>query len=92
MALLTKSEMYYNDYSWTAYSNDNPKVSGEPDSTFLNRMEGYEVLYFINKFCDLHKLKLKNEAIKVERMIRHEVPSNIHSQQNIKSWIEQNWR
>jgi hypothetical protein len=32
------------------------RVSGPPDDLLLSRKEGYEVLYFISKFCQLHKL------------------------------------
>ena len=41
MALMKKSDMVYDNYSWTAYGDDDPKVSGEPDSTLLNRKEGH---------------------------------------------------
>ncbi|MDQ1299065.1 MAG: hypothetical protein QG558_1604 [Campylobacterota bacterium] len=44
MGLITKNDLIYKDYSWTAISGDNPKVTGEPDSTLFNRHEGYEVL------------------------------------------------
>lgn len=91
MGLITKSELHYKDYSWTTLKDDDPKISGEPDSTLLNRKEGYEVLYFINKFSEIHKFKIKTSAIKVEKMIRNEVPTDKRSQSNIKTWIEQNW-
>ncbi|MDQ0594019.1 hypothetical protein QFZ37_002388 [Chryseobacterium ginsenosidimutans] len=91
MALITKSDLYFTDYSWTAISPDNPKVTGEPDSTLLNRSEGYEILYFINKLCDGWNFTDKSSATKIEKMIRYEVPTDIHSQQNIKNWISENW-
>jgi len=91
MALISKSDLYYKDYSWTASSGDDPKITGTPDSTLLNRNEGYEILYFINKFAELHSLKNKSSAIRIEKMIRNDVPSNIHSQHKIKLWIEENW-
>ncbi|WP_431241295.1 hypothetical protein ACQ9BO_14435 [Flavobacterium sp. P21] len=91
MGLITKSDLHYTDYSWTVLKEDDPKISGEPDSTLLNRKEGYEVLYFINKFSEIQGFKNKNSAIKVEKMIRNEVPSDKRSQLNIKTWIEQNW-
>lgn len=91
MALITKSDLYFTDYSWTAISPDNPKVTGEPDSTLLNRKEGYEILYFINKLCDLWNLSTKPSATKLEKMIRYEVPGNIHSQLNIRNWINDHW-
>jgi len=91
MAVISKDDLYYKDYSWTAYSTDNPKVTGEPDNTLLNRKEGYEILYFVNKFCDMSGLISKGSATKVEKMIRNEVPADIHSQLKIKEWIAGNW-
>ena len=91
MVSITKTDLYYSDYSWTVIPDDDPRITGQPDSTLLNRKEGYEILYFINKFCALHKLKYKNSAQKVERMIREKVPNNIHSQKKIKTWLEKNW-
>lgn len=92
MGLISKSDLYYKDYSWTALNGDNPKISGEPDSTLLNRKEGYEVLYFINKFSEKHGFEQKASAIKVERMIREKVPSDIRSQERIKEWLKENWK
>ncbi|MCM0666923.1 hypothetical protein [Flavobacterium tyrosinilyticum] len=92
MGVITRSELHYTDYSWTAIKGDDPRVSGEPDSTLLSRKEGYEVLYFVNKFCEIYELKQKQSAIKVEKMIRNEVPSDKRSQQNIKEWIKENWK
>lgn len=91
MALLSKTELHYKDYSWTALSGDNPKISGEPDSTLLSRKEGYEILYFINKFSELYNFKQKTSAIKVEKMIR-DVPGDLRSQKHIQEWIVKNWK
>jgi hypothetical protein len=92
MGLITKNDLYHTDYSWTALAGDNPKITGKPDSTLLNRKEGYEILYFVNKFSEAHDFKQINSAKKVEKMIREEVPSEIRSQDKIKTWIEQNWK
>lgn len=48
MAIMKSSDLQY-EYSWKAIKPDDPKVSGKPDSTLLNRGEGYEVLPFINR-------------------------------------------
>ena len=45
---ILKSELQYK-YSWTAYGDDDPEVTGTPDSTMFSRREGYEVIYLINK-------------------------------------------
>jgi hypothetical protein len=49
------------------------------------------MLYFINKLAEMYNFKQKESAIKTEKMIRNEVPSDLHSQKNIKEWIEKNW-
>ena len=89
--LMTKKDLIYS-YSWSVYKDDDPKVSGEPDSTLLNRNEGYEMLYFINKFMQIHSLESIKSANKIEKMIKEYVPSDIRSQKNIKNWLEKNWK
>lgn len=87
---ISKSDLQYT-YSWSAVSGDNPKVSGEPDSTLLNRNEGYEILYLINKFSKMHNFLLKESCLKAERMIKKYLPSDIRSQANVKEWLVNNW-
>lgn len=92
MALISTADLFFKDYKWTAYPTDDPRVTGKPDSTFLNRHEGYEVLYFINKFAEKHSLKEKAYATKAEKMIRNELPSTTRSQENVVKWLEDNWK
>jgi hypothetical protein len=90
---ITANELQYR-YSWTTIAHDNPRITGVPDSTLLNRAEGYEVLHFINRFCATHNINqlplTKNDALKVERMI-HNHPGSVRSHANVTAWIESNW-
>lgn len=88
---ITKENLYYKDYEWTVIDGDDPKVTGAPDSTLLNRKEGYEILYFINKFLERYKLKKVSLATKIEKMIREELPDDIRSQKKIEAWVETHW-
>lgn len=90
MSLLTKSDLIYT-YSWNAINGDNPKISGEPDSTLVNRYEGYEILYLINKLSQIYNFKKKASGLKLEKMINNNLPSDIRSQINVKKWIKENW-
>lgn len=90
MSLITRSELKY-DYSWTALNGDNPKITRVPDSNLLNRNEGYEVLWLINKFAEKHNFKNKESAFKIERMIKLYLPENIRSKEKVVEWIESNW-
>ena len=69
MNLLVKSDLEYT-YSWTAIDGDDPKISGIPDNTLFNRNEGYEDLYLINKFANIHSLNQKKSGKKIEKMIK----------------------
>lgn len=88
---MKKSDLIYK-YAWTAYGGDNPKITGEPDSTQLNRNEGYEILYFIKKCMEKWDLKQISSGKKIEEMIKNHVPSDIRKQSDIKSWIAENWK
>ena len=56
MVNFSKADLQY-EYTWTTVTDDNPDETGTPDRDLLNRFEGYEVLYFINKFMDNNNLK-----------------------------------
>lgn len=91
MSLLQKSDLKF-EYSWVAIAPDNPKVTGKPDSTFLNRGEGYEVLAFINSFSAANNWKQKESALKVERLIHKYLPGDVRSHANVKKWLVDNWQ
>jgi len=92
MPLLSKEDLHYKDYSWMVYQEDDPKVTGEPDSSLLHRKEGYEVLYLINKFAEKHKFKRKESGRRAERLIRESLPGEIRSQEEVMKWLAQNWQ
>ena len=90
----TSADMVYKHYKWEAtYSQDDPKVTGEPDNTELNRKEGYEMLYFINKLATKWgwSVTSKSSCQNLEKIIRDQVPSNIRIQRGILEWIEANF-
>jgi len=92
MPLLSKEDLHFKDYSWTVYQEDDPKVTGEPDSSLLHRKEGYEVLYLINKFAEKNGLEKKASGLKAEKMIRESLPGEIRSQEEVMKWLAQNWQ
>jgi hypothetical protein len=91
MALMKKSDLQYDDYSWTALDSDNPKITGKPDSTMFSRHEGYEVLSLINRLAKKHGLEKIESGQKLETMIHNYLPSDVRSQANVQVWLENNW-
>jgi hypothetical protein len=90
MALLTSAELQY-QYSWTAIPPDDARITGKPDSTFLNRGEGYEVLSFINRIAVSSKWTDKAPALKAERLIKEHLPGTTRSHANVLQWLIDNW-
>jgi len=91
MTRYNKSDMVYKDYSWTAIKGDDPKITGEPDSTLFNRHEGYEVLYMINKCMVKWEFHSVSSGQKIEKMIRLHLPSDTRSQKNVYDWLDRNY-
>ncbi len=84
--LISKNDLQFKDYSWKAIPPDDARVTGKPDSTLLNRGEGYEVLAFLNRIS-----KTKESALKGERMIKNNLPGVVRSHRNVHQWIVDNW-
>jgi hypothetical protein len=90
MALLSESDLKYT-YSKTAIPPDDPKTTGTPDSTLLNRNELYEVLPFLNRMTVQQGWTTKTQGLKAERMVRQHVPSDRRSHALVNKWIVDNW-
>jgi hypothetical protein len=90
--IMTKEQLQFKDYTWSVYPEDDTRVSGALNESILSRREGYEILYFINKFCEVHQLNALSSAEKIERMLRESIPASRKSQKTIHKWIINNWR
>lgn len=88
----SKINLKYNDYKWSAYPSDDPKITGKPDSTLFNRHEGYEMLYLIQTLMETWGLKEISSGQKIEKMVKDNLPSTTRSQSGVKDWIYDNWK
>lgn len=90
MGRIKKGDLIYKDYSWKALK-DNPKKKGKNERAQLNRKQGYEVLYFANKFLEKYDLTEPTSSAKIERMLRNDIPGTIKDRKKIEAWIVKNW-
>ena len=90
MIFFTKRNLTLHDYRWTELPKDNSKISGKPDLTLFDRLEGNEVVYLINNLMILWNYRFSNTGNKMERLIREKMPPEILTQEAAKNWIEQN--
>jgi len=78
-------DLLFTDYKWTAYPSDDPHVTGKPDSTLLNRSEGYEMVYFIDRYMKSKGWTSKGTGQKIEKYLR----SSKSGSQSHASWIKE---
>ena len=91
MANFKKSDLKLN-YSWTASAeNDNAKITGIPDSTLLDRNEGYEVLPFLNRYMTDKGWANQSTLNKLEDALRDKLPGTTRSHANVKKWLNDNF-
>ncbi len=91
MPEIKKSDLKYNDYSWTAVPGDDPKKTKE-DADRFSRNEGYEMLTLLNSLKGEggKDLVLRTRQI-CEWMVHEKLPSNIQGRGKVISWIAQNY-
>ncbi|WP_256012284.1 hypothetical protein [Desertivirga xinjiangensis] len=88
--LFSKRNLFYNDYLWSEFPKTDPKVSGKPDVTQFNAMEGNEVVYLINKLMNLWSYRFSNTGNKMEKMIREKMPATVKTQEEVLTWLKEN--
>ena len=86
-----KKEDMQNGYYWADDGGDNVKLTGEPDASQLDRNEGHEVLYIIQKLMKGWNLSQISTGHKIEKMIKN-APEDLRSQLEVKDWISNNWK
>jgi hypothetical protein len=89
MTLLNRSELKYT-YNWKPIPENDPRFSGEPDTTLFNKKEGYEVLYLINVLVEKYSLEKIEAGPKIEELIREKLPGNLRNQLHVIQWLEGN--
>lgn len=80
MANFTKEDLLYSGYKDTARPADDPRLTGKPDSTLLNRGESYEMVYFINRYMGSKNWSQKATFQRIEKYLKEsKAGSNSHA-------------
>lgn len=91
MPEIKKSNLNYDDYSWTAVTGDDPTKTSE-DADRFSRKEGYEVLTLLNSLKGKDKADLSVHTRQIcEWMIHEHLPSNVQGRSKVRAWIAQNY-
>lgn len=74
--VINDGDLLYKKYKWSAYPGDDPKITGKPDSTLLNRGEGYEMSYFIDRYMKSKEWKQASTGQKIEKFLKESTLCN----------------
>ncbi|MGE5435584.1 MAG: hypothetical protein ACM3O3_00025 [Syntrophothermus sp.] len=89
MPLLTRTDLLYK-YNWSHNYPNFSELQNNPDKVMLNKNEGEEVLYLINKIAEMNQFTNKSLGHKIETMIKHYLPENYKSHNKAIAWINTN--
>jgi hypothetical protein len=92
MSIIDKSDLKY-DYTWSSKPAANPRsdtiTQSDTQSRVFNREEGEGVLSIINEYAKDHEIKDKNEALRIEGLIRSKLGDEDMTFEEVMEWLEQ---
>lgn len=91
MPKISKADLLYKDYSWTAVPGDDPSKT-RADGDRFSRKEGYEVINLLNALTGSggSDLTVKTRQI-CEWMIHEKMPGGIQGRSKVISWIAESF-
>ncbi|MBW3510615.1 hypothetical protein [Janthinobacterium sp. NKUCC06_STL] len=92
MPKIKKTDLNYDDYSWTAVPGDDPTKTAA-DADRFSRHEGYEVIYLLNSLVGENKADLALRTRQIcEWMVHEKLPATIQGRAKVMSWIGSNYK
>lgn len=87
----TKDDLLY-DYSWNVDGGDNPNYRGHLDKIKVDKTEGYEVLYFLNKFLVDYERPLNLANFRwAEKILKSNALKGIELRSELNAAINNRW-
>jgi hypothetical protein len=90
MILFSRRNLFYSDYKWSVYPQNDSRVNGKPDNTSFNRTKGNEMIYLVNKLMVLWDYRFTNTGNKIEKLIHDQLPADLTAQNDVQAWIKLN--
>lgn len=90
MALIQKSDLKY-DYNWStnpASKSRNFTTESETKSKLFSSNDGKEILSFINEYAESNNIVTKEEAIRIESLLREKLRDERMTRGEIKAWLD----
>lgn len=88
MLLFSRKNLFYSDYKWTSYPQNDPHTSGKLDETSFNATEGNQVVFLINKLMTMWDYRFTSSGNKMEKLIREKLPDEVKTQHDVQIWLK----
>jgi hypothetical protein len=75
-------------YSW---NEDYREKAGIDQDDIIDRNNGYQMLFFYNRFLKLHGLFSQSSLHRLEKLVCKYLPEKINTRAEIKLWLGKNW-
>jgi len=91
MATFTKTDLKY-DYNWSTNDNAGSNYRDFYDQVRINKTEGNEVLYFCEKFLEVHSLAPSIENFtRVETLLKSTTAAPLETRLELYNFIALHW-
>jgi len=94
MPVINRNDLKYK-YSWSSTPSSHPRTGTtetESKSSVFKSTHGDEVLSLINEYAEAHKIKSKEDALKIEKRIREELKDKEMSRKGVKDWLDKTYK
>jgi hypothetical protein len=92
MALISRSDLQYEDYKWNSNPNVDPRFHGIADNNAFDKTDGNDVLYVINEYARENDVRDKKQALELEREIHQNLAKDISTQRDVTDWLKSIFR
>lgn len=95
MSLIKRNDLKY-DYTWSSKPASAPrsdtKMKTGSRSNMFSAQEGEGVLSFINDYAEKHGITDKQEALRIERLLRDELKERKMTREEVTLWLDEQMR
>lgn len=77
---------------WTTTETRSKSINGFPDNVLFNWKEGYEVLYFINRYMEYRGWNSELTFQKIESTIKTRLPFTAKTHNDVMVWLDSNFK
>jgi len=76
------------EYIWRTKEDDVKKITGFPADVILNCTQGYEILYFINRYMEHIGWCTLVSFNNIELIIKSRLPFGKRTHKDVKEWLD----